>query len=162
MLSAALHDLAQKVVTAYAAQNQKIVTAESCTGGLIAAALTSISGASSVLERGFVTYSNDAKLEILGVMPDILAQFGAVSAESAAAMAQGALEFSHADVAIATTGIAGPTGDTSGKPIGLVYLGLATRDGIALHYRCQFNGDRDDIRDQTTREALTLLLSRID
>jgi len=160
MFSPDIHDLARKVIEAYAGQKRKIVVAESCTGGLIAAALTEIPGSSAVLERGFVTYSNDAKTEVLGVMPDVLEQFGAVSAQAAEAMAQGALEFSHADVAISATGIAGPDGGSPSKPVGLVFLGLASRGGAVFHYQCQFNGDRDDIRLQAVREGLKLLMTQ--
>ena len=159
MFSPALLALAQKVVSVYTTEKRKIVTAESCTGGLIAGALTSISGASAVLERGFVTYSNEAKMEMLGVDTLALNQCGAVSAQVATQMAQGALKFSPADVAISVTGIAGPDGGSAEKIVGLVYFGLATRDGVAMHYRCQFSGDRDSIRTQAVTEALKLLLT---
>jgi nicotinamide-nucleotide amidase len=157
----ALHDLAQKIVGGYAAEKKKIVTAESCTGGLVAAALTDIPGSSAVVERGFVAYSNDAKVEVLGVLPDFLEQHGAVSAEVAEAMATGALEYSLADVAVSVTGIAGPGGGTLAKPIGLVYFGLATRSGVVFHVKGQYKGDRGDIRTQAAREALTLLAAQI-
>jgi nicotinamide-nucleotide amidase len=156
-----IHDLAQKIIAAYVAEKKKIVTAESCTGGLIATTLTDIPGASSVVERGFVTYSNEAKVEVLGVPPDLLEAHGAVSAEVAEAMAVGALEFSRAHVGVAVTGIAGPSGGTLSKPIGLVFLGLATRAGVAFHSQCQFKGDRGDIRMQALREALTLLSMQV-
>ncbi len=154
-----IHDLAWKVVDEYTTQRLKIVTAESCTGGLVAGALTEISGSSAIVERGFVTYSNDAKVEVLGVMPDFIKEYGAVSEQVATAMAQGALEFSLADVAVSVTGIAGPLGGSVTKPVGLVYFGIATRTGTLFHYKSQFNGDRDDIRQQAVREALRLLLS---
>lgn len=153
------HDLAQQVITTYTEQKKKIVTAESCTGGLIAAALTEIPGASAVVDRGFVTYTNEAKLEVLAVMPDTLANFGAVSEQVAEDMAKGALEFSHADIAVSATGIAGPSGATPDKPVGLVYLGLATRSGAVFHYKCNFKGDRSDVRMQAVKEALKLLMS---
>ncbi|MDP9127165.1 MAG: CinA family protein [Pseudomonadota bacterium] len=159
MFPADVHDLARKVIEAYAAQKRKIVTAESCTGGLVMAALTQISGASIVIERGFVTYSNDAKIEALAVPPEMLEAYGAVDDRVAEAMAQGALEFSRADIALAVTGIAGPTGATPGKPVGLVYFGLANRSGALFHFKSHYNGDRDDIRMQAVREALRLLLS---
>ena len=146
MFPAAIHDLARNVIDNYGAQGRKIVTAESCTGGLIGGALTQISGSSAVVERGFITYSNNAKTEVLGVMPETLEKYGAVSGEVAEAMAKGALEFSLADTAISVTGIAGPTGGTSAKPVGLVYIGLATRDGVLFHVMNQFSGDRDDVR----------------
>lgn len=148
---------AEQVIKEYTQSNRKIVTAESCTGGLIASVLTEISGSSAVVERGFVTYSNEAKHEMLGVMPELFERHGAVSIPVAEAMAKGAILFSHADVAISTTGIAGPTGATPEKPVGLVFIGLATRDGKCLHYRCQFNGDRKSVRLQTVDEALRLL-----
>ncbi|MFY9288847.1 MAG: CinA family protein [Alphaproteobacteria bacterium] len=154
-----IYDLSRQVINAYGEQKQKIVTAESCTGGLLTAALTQIPGSSAVLERGFITYSNDAKTEVLAVMPEPLEIYGAVSEPVAEAMAQGALEFSHADVAIAITGIAGPGGATMSKPVGLVYLGLAKRSGALFHLACNFKGDRDDIRMQAVREALKMLLS---
>lgn len=156
-----IHDLAWKVVDTYTSKRMKIVTAESCTGGLVAGALTEISGSSAIVERGFVTYSNDAKVEVLGVMPELIAEYGAVSEEVADAMAIGALEFSLADVALSVTGIAGPLGGTATKPVGLVCFGLATRGGVQFHYRSQFNGDRDDIRRQAVHEALKLLLSMV-
>jgi nicotinamide-nucleotide amidase len=159
MLPPDLHDLARQVIDAYREHKRRIVTAESCTGGLITSVLTEIPGSSTVVERGFVTYSNDAKIEVLGVMPDMLEDYGAVSKQTAEAMARGALEFSRADIAVSVTGIAGPDGGTLDKPIGLVYIGLASRAGATFHYQCQFKGERDDIRHDAVREALKLLLS---
>ena len=159
ILSADMRELAEKVIRVYTHENRKIVTAESCTGGLIAGVLTAIPGASAVLERGFVTYSNEAKIEALGVDPLALEQCGAVSAQVAAQMATGALDFSHADVAISSTGIAGPDGASAQKPVGLVYFGLATESGTVMHYQCHFTGDREIIRTQAVKEALSLLLS---
>ena len=162
MMSAACHSLAQQVISAYSARTRKIVTAESCTGGLIAGALTGIPGSSAVLERGFITYSNAAKTEILGIMPGLIDQYGAVSERVAEEMAKGALEFSHADVAISATGIAGPDGGNAEKPVGLVYFGLATRKNFLMHYKCIFGGNRADVREQAVAEALKLLLSASD
>lgn len=156
-----IEQLAQKIISGYAAEKKKIVTAESCTGGLIGAALTSISGSSDVVERGFITYSNDAKVEVLGVMPDYLEMHGAVSREVAEAMATGALEFSLADVAVSVTGIAGPTGGTPSKPVGLVYIGFATRSGALFHTKCEFKGNRESVRLQAVKEALTMLAAQI-
>jgi nicotinamide-nucleotide amidase len=116
-----IHDLARRVIETCITHKQRIVTAESCTGGLVAAALTQIPGSSAVMERGFVTYSNDAKIEVLGVSPDMIEDYGAVDARVAEAMAQGALEFSCSDIAISITGIAGPDGGGDEKPVGLVY-----------------------------------------
>jgi nicotinamide-nucleotide amidase len=162
MFPATIHDLARKVIESYSRQKRKVVTAESCTGGLVAGALTQIPGSSDVMERGFITYSNDAKTEVLGIMPETLRDYGAVSEETAAVMAEGALAFSLADVAISVTGIAGPGGGMPGKPVGTVCFGLATRDGLAFHYKAQFSGDRDDVRMQAVHEALRLLLSIMD
>jgi len=115
-----------------------IATAESCTGGLVAGALTDIPGSSDVIDRGFVTYSNEAKRVMLGVKATTLAAFGAVSRETATAMAVGALERAGVDLAVATTGIAGPGGATPGKPVGLVHFAVAARDGRILNRECRF------------------------
>ncbi|MDE2029740.1 MAG: CinA family protein [Alphaproteobacteria bacterium] len=163
MFSPEIHDLARCVLADYEARKLKIVTAESCTGGLIAAALTDIPGSSSVFERGFVAYSNDAKVEALGVMPEILGISGAVSPDVAEEMAQGALDFSQANVCVSVTGVAGPDGGTPLKPVGLVYFGLAVRKShTRMHYRCQFEGDRCSIRMQAVAEGLRLLHSAIE
>lgn len=159
MFSYNIKVLAEKVVSSYQAEGRKIVTAESCTGGLISGALTDVPGASAVLERGFIAYSNESKLEALGVEADSLARYGAVSARVAEEMALGALEFSHADVAISVTGIAGPDGGTDRKPVGLVFFGLATNKDVVMHYQCTFSGTREDIRMQTVAEALKFLLT---
>ncbi len=159
MFPADIHQLARQVIKTYAEQKRRISTAESCTGGLVAAALTSVPGSSAVFDRGFVTYSNDAKTDLLGVLPDTLNRYGAVSAEVAEAMAEGALDCSLADVAVAITGIAGPDCATHGKPVGLVFLGLTTRDGARFHYRCEFQGERDEVRVEAVKEALKLLAS---
>jgi len=123
-----------------------LATAESCTGGLIAATLTAIAGSSDVVERGFVTYSNEAKREMLGVTEESLALAGAVSEEVARAMADGALLRSHADIALSVTGIAGPGGATETKPVGLVFIGAGRRGGSLLVERHVFSGDRAAIR----------------
>jgi nicotinamide-nucleotide amidase len=135
----------------------KLATAESCTGGLLAALLTEIAGSSDVVERGFVTYSNAAKREMLGVPETMLAEHGAVSAPVARAMAEGALAHSGADVAVAVTGIAGPGGSTAAKPVGLVHFAAARRGGGVLHRECRF-GDigRSEVRIASLREALQL------
>jgi nicotinamide-nucleotide amidase len=135
----------------------KLATAESCTGGLLAALLTEIAGSSDVVERGFVTYSNAAKHEMLGVPETSLAEHGAVSAPVARAMAEGALAHSGADVAVAVTGIAGPGGGTAEKPVGLVHFAAARRGGGVLHRECRF-GDigRSEVRIASLREALQL------
>jgi nicotinamide-nucleotide amidase len=138
----------------------KLATAESCTGGLIAALLTEIPGSSDVVERGFVTYSNDAKSEQLGVPADLIAAHGAVSEPVARAMAEGALRHSHADLAVSVTGVAGPGGGSAAKPVGLVHLGLARRGALTLHQELRL-GDigRGPIRLATVEAALALLRS---
>ncbi len=135
-----------------------IATAESCTGGLVVATLTEIPGSSDVVERGFVTYSNAAKEEMLGVPAATLERFGAVSRETAEAMAEGALAHAPADLAVAITGIAGPGGGTPGKPVGLVHFAVAARDGRLLHQECKF-GDigRAQVRLVSVRQALSML-----
>ncbi|HAX91795.1 MAG TPA: damage-inducible protein CinA [Rhodospirillaceae bacterium] len=154
--------IAFQVIEAYTKKGKKIVTAESCTGGLIAAALTSISGASAVVDRGFVTYDNNAKIDLLGVLPDRINTFGAVSPEVADDMAMGALDYSHADVALSVTGIAGPNGGTAIKPVGLVYFGIATRDGRNFHVQSNQKGDRHEVRRLSVIEGLKLLLSVVE
>ena len=141
----------------YRRAGKKIATAESCTGGLVAAALTDIAGSSDVVERGFVTYSNEAKTELIDVPADLIQRVGAVSAEVALAMAKGALLHSHADMAVSITGIAGPGGGTATKPVGLVWFGLANRGGGTLVEKRNFTGDRAAIRRQAVATALALL-----
>lgn len=149
---------AQKLLAAYAAQKNLIVTAESCTGGLVAALLTSIAGSSAVFERGFVTYSNEAKTEALGVPQDLLDRFGAVSAEVAEAMAVGALAHSRAQVALSITGIAGPGGGTLQKPVGLVYFGCGEKGRITILEKRFGEQGRDEVREASVDIALGLLL----
>ncbi|MFO1036575.1 MAG: CinA family protein [Geminicoccaceae bacterium] len=132
-----------------------LVTAESCTGGLIAGCLTEIAGSSAVVDRGLVTYSNKAKEELLGVRADSLRSHGAVSERVAREMAEGALQRSSAGLSLAVTGIAGPDGGTPEKPVGLVHLAAAST-GRTLHQRAQFHGDRQAIRLATVRAALDL------
>ena len=135
-----------------------IATAESCTGGLVAATLTEIPGSSDVLERGFVTYSNAAKTEMLGVPAAVIARFGAVSRETAEAMATGALAHSPAYLAVAITGIAGPGGGTPDKPVGLVHFAAAARGGRRLHEECRFGElGRSPVRIISVRTALVML-----
>jgi nicotinamide-nucleotide amidase len=134
-----------------------IATAESCTGGLVAGALTDIPGSSDVIDRGFVTYSNDAKRAMLGVKITTLTTFGAVSKETATAMAIGALEKAGVDLAVSITGIAGPGGATPGKPVGLVWFGIARRGGLAATEHHIFPGDRAAVRSAATMRALALL-----
>jgi nicotinamide-nucleotide amidase len=135
-----------------------IATAESCTGGLVAALLTDIGGSSAVVERGFVTYSNEAKTELIGVPADLIASHGAVSEPVARAMAEGALARSHADVAVGITGIAGPAGGTATKPVGLVHFGLAKKGASTIHLERRY-GDlgRETIRRRAVEDAIGLL-----
>jgi nicotinamide-nucleotide amidase len=149
--------LAQSVLDACRARGWHIATAESCTGGLVAGALTAIAGSSDVVERGFVTYSNEAKSELLGVSPETLAAYGAVSAETAAAMAQSAVARAPVDLAVSVIGIAGPGGATPTKPVGLVLFGLARRDGSCRTESRVFSGDRSAVRKAALVTALQLL-----
>lgn len=153
-------DLAQRVIDENAAAGRKVVLAESCTGGLVAAALTEIAGSSAVLDRGFVTYSNEAKQSELGVPLDIIDAFGAVSIACAFAMAQGALSHSNADVAVAISGIAGPGGGTELKPVGTVVFAKAIRgEEEPIADERLFDGEnRAGVRRQATLCALELLL----
>jgi len=138
----------------------KIATAESCTGGLIAAACTAVAGSSDWFERGFVTYSNEAKAESLGVPMVLIKTHGAVSAEVARAMAEGALAHSHATLAIAVTGIAGPGGATPGKPVGTVWVALAQAGQPTQVELLTLGGNRAEVREQTVHHALKRLLER--
>jgi nicotinamide-nucleotide amidase len=147
---------AQKLLAACRARGQKLVTAESCTGGLIAAALTHFGGSSDVFERGFVTYSNEAKTELLGVPALLIKRHGAVSEEVARAMAEGALVFSRANVAVSATGVAGPGGGSEEKPVGLVWFAIATRGGASAAHEKRFLGDRSAVRAQAVAFALEL------
>jgi nicotinamide-nucleotide amidase len=157
MFSQVLRIRAETLLTAARAKSMKITTAESCTGGLIAGLLTEIPGSSDVVERGFVTYSNDAKEEMIGVSHDLLVAHGAVSEQVARAMAEGALNHSKADIAVAVTGIAGPGGGSAEKPVGLVHIAAARGDSI-IHRECRF-GDigRTEVRTATVEVALELL-----
>ena len=139
-----------------------LTTAESCTGGMIAKAVTDLPGSSAIFERGFVTYSNDSKIELLAVPEDLLERYGAVSAEVAEAMATGALVHSNADIAVSCTGIAGPDGGTAEKPVGLVYIGLASRTGRTRHFEHRFDGDRETVRKQTVDAALEHVLDALE
>jgi len=136
----------------------RLVTAESCTGGMISAACTDLAGSSAWFERGFVTYSNDAKMELLGVEERILRRAGAVCQGVAKAMALGAIAQSHADVAVAVTGVAGPTGGSSAKPVGTVWFGFAL-PGKVVTEKCHFDGDRAAVRSATLRHAINRLIA---
>lgn len=149
-------DSARALLAAMEARGLTLATAESCTGGLIAAALTAIPGSSAVVTRGYVTYSNDAKREELGVPAGVLESVGAVSEATARAMADGALARAGVDLAVSCTGIAGPGGATPTKPVGLVFIGLARRDAPTRVQRHVFPGDRTAVRAATVAEALAL------
>jgi nicotinamide-nucleotide amidase len=140
------------------ARKLKIAAAESCTGGLVAATLTEIAGSSDVFERGFVTYSNEAKIAMLGVPASVLEAHGAVSRETAEAMAEGALAHAPADLAVSITGIAGPGGAVAGKPVGLVHFGGASRRGRRLHRERRYGSiGRAQVRHASVLEALAML-----
>ncbi|HSW03149.1 CinA family protein [Aquabacterium sp.] len=150
----------RQLADALRARGQQLCTAESCTGGLIAAACTELAGSSDWFERGFVTYSNAAKTEALGVPAAVIAEHGAVSEEVARAMAAGALAHAKAQFAVAVTGVAGPAGGTATKPVGLVWLAWAGPAGVQAE-RHQFSGDRAAVRQATVRCALQGLLARV-
>jgi len=153
-----LRAAAKRVLDSFRARGLKVATAESCTGGLVAAALTAIAGSSDVVDCGFVTYSNAAKQAMLGVPGATLKRHGAVSAQTAAAMAAGALKNSQADVAVAITGIAGPSGGTRQKPVGLVCFAAANRDGRQLARTRRYGKiGRRRVRQRSVVEALELL-----
>lgn len=162
LLPADLVALAERVVTENRAAGRRVALAESCTGGLVSAALTEIPGSSDVVEAGFVTYSNSAKMSLLGVSADVLETFGAVSTATAWAMAQGALKASDADIAVAITGVAGPGGGTLKKPVGTVVFAQAVRDGDPEDMKAERHefGEigRGAIRLQAALLALELLL----
>ena len=151
--------LAKDIVDTATARGLHIATAESCTAGLIAACLTDIPGSSNVVEGGFVTYSNEAKTQLLGVPAAVIAAHGAVSHQVAGAMARGAMKAmaGRADIAVSVTGIAGPGGGTEDKPVGLVWFGLATSTGVRTEKRLFPKGSRDFIRQRSVETALTLI-----
>ncbi|QTU98369.1 MULTISPECIES: CinA family protein [Rhizobium] len=151
---------AEAIIRDFTASGQMVSTAESCTGGLIAGALTEISGSSAVVDRGFVTYTNAAKVELLGVQEQTLLRFGAVSEETARQMAHGALFRSRATIAVAVTGIAGPGGGSSEKPVGLVHLAARSRTGALIHRKMLY-GDigRSAVRLATVKTALEMVHS---
>jgi nicotinamide-nucleotide amidase len=149
---------AGRLIERLRATHRKVATAESCTGGLVAGAITSIAGSSDVFEQGFITYANAAKTSMIGVDAALIRQHGAVSAEVARAVADGALQTASADLAVAVTGIAGPGGGTPDKPVGLVFIGIASRTDATSVQCCEF-GDigRESVRIASVREALRLL-----
>lgn len=138
-----------------------LATAESCTGGMVAALMTEIPGAADIFERGFVTYSNSAKTEMLGVTPELIAAHGAVSEQVAQAMAEGALQKSYAQLAVSLTGIAGPSGGSEDKPVGLVYIATAHADKPTQCKEYRFKGDRHAVRLQSVEEAIRMLMAQV-
>lgn len=154
--------LVARLAAALRARLASMATAESCTGGLVAAACTSLAGSSDWFERGFVTYSNAAKTELLGVDAALIVRHGAVSAEVARAMANGALAHSPATFAVAITGIAGPGGGSADKPVGTVWIATAARDGAAESALLEADGDREAIRRRAVVRALELLIGRVE
>lgn len=154
-----IEEQARKIIVEFSARNIMVSTAESCTGGLIAGALTEIAGSSAVVDRGFVTYTNQAKMEMFGVSDATLAAYGAVSKETALQMAHGALFRSRANISVAVTGIAGPGGGSDHKPVGLVHLAAKSRNGGLIHREMRY-GDigRDQVRLATVRTALEMVL----
>ena len=138
-----------------------ISTVESCTGGMIFASLTDIVGASVALDRGFITYSNQAKHEMVGVCAETLEAHGAVSQQCSAAMAVGGITHSAADISLSVTGVAGPGGGTPDKPVGLVWMSVATKDGLQISKRFDFTGDRQAVRSQAVEAGLTLILAAL-
>lgn len=159
IFTADILSLAEKIVRDFTAAKKMLATAESCTGGLIVGALTEISGSSAVVDRGFVTYTNTAKVELLGVQERTLEGFGAVSEQTARQMVHGALFRSRADFAVAVTGIAGPSGGTPEKPVGLVHLAAKSRSGALIHRKMLYgNIGRDKVRLATVLTALEMLI----
>ena len=157
----ALQALLERLAAGLRGRGSMLTSAESCTGGLIAAACTSLAGSSDWFERGFVTYSNAAKTELLGVPAALIAQHGAVSAEVARAMADGALRHSRAQFAVAVTGVAGPGGGSVLKPVGTVWLAVAVAGSPAQAELLQLSGDRADVRQQSVLRALAALLAAL-
>jgi nicotinamide-nucleotide amidase len=152
---------AEALLAACRARSIRLATAESCTGGLIAATLTAIAGASDVVDRGFVTYSNEAKHEMVGVPMGMIQADGAVSETVARAMAEGALARSRATIAISVTGVAGPGGGTLEKPVGLVWFGLAKKGQPAISEQRLLPGDRTGIRAAAVRRAFAMILAQV-
>jgi nicotinamide-nucleotide amidase len=161
MFSTALLDDAASLLDVCRARRVKLATAESCTGGLIAAALTTIAGASDVVDCGFITYSNEAKIDLLGVPAELIAHHGGVSEAVARAMAAGALARSSADITVSVTGLAGPGGGSADKPVGLVWFGLAQRGHEVGSAHANFPGDRTAVRTAAVAHALAMIRARL-
>jgi nicotinamide-nucleotide amidase len=156
-----MDDLIKQLFSLLDQHQWRVVTAESCTGGMIAAALTDMAGSSAYFDRGFVTYSNESKMEQLDVQPLTIERMGAVSEQTARLMARGAYAHSNADLAVSVTGVAGPGGGSDEKPVGLVYIGLSTDDYAAVH-KHHFDGDRASIRQQTVEAAIRHMIDYLE
>lgn len=154
--------LSEKLNHALRSRGFKMASAESCTGGLISAGITDIAGSSEIFDRGFITYSNEAKMNLLGVSAATLEAFGAVSEQTAIEMAEGAIQHSLADVAVSVTGIAGPGGGSPEKPVGLVYIGVGLKGQKAKAFQHNFHGDRTAVRQQSVESALSHILDLIE
>ena len=157
-----MQDLAKAVSDTLKKSSRMLVTAESCTGGLVASTLTRIAGSSEIFERGFVTYSNEAKQELLNVKAQTLEEYGAVSEETAKEMAEGALLNSHADIAVSVTGVAGPGGGSDNKPVGMVCFGISDKNGYIDTLTQHFTGSRADIQDHAAKYALSNVLKTLE
>ena len=153
-------NLEEELVSLLLEKNWKIATAESCTAGLISALIVNVSGSSAVFEEGYITYSNDAKIKLLRVNRKTIEEYGAVSEETAIEMAKGAAFMTRADVAVSATGIAGPTGGTNEKPVGLTYIGCYIKGKICV-LKCEFKGNRMDNRVNTAKSALRLVIEQV-
>ena len=152
--------LEEKIVSLLCEKKVTLASAESCTGGILASRIIDVPGVSEVFKAGFVTYANEAKQNLIGVKEETLVQFGAVSEQTAREMVLGAIKAAKADMAVATTGIAGPGGGTKEKPVGLVYIACGSADDIVVE-RCLFNGSRKEIRQASVEHALGMLYKEI-
>ena len=161
MLNDEITKKAEQLLSACQMAGLMVATAESCTGGLIAGALTEIAGSSAVVERGFVTYSNEAKNELLGVPLETIQNHGAVSRETAIAMAEGALANAPVDVTVAVTGVAGPGGGSPEKPVGTVQIASAHKGKSTVTHEFHFDGDRVSVREQTVIAALDMMMKQV-
>lgn len=153
-----LKQKAEELLTICKTKKILVATAESCTGGMVSSAITDIPGSSEIFDRGFITYSNEAKMEMLGVQAEIIDKYGAVSKETAIAMAEGAIKKSRADISVSITGIAGPGGGSDEKPVGLIYFGFSGRKMAAKHEKHIFDGNRQQVRQKATLQAIEILI----
>lgn len=158
-MSVSVQTAAQEIVAAFRAAGTTLTTVESCTGGMVGAAVTGVAGASNMYDRGFITYTNESKAELVGVPAALIETHGAVSEQVARAMAEGGLAHGAADIAVAITGIAGPGGGSPEKPVGLVHIAAARRGGETRHERFVFPGDRDAVRESAAEAALRMALA---